>query len=43
MASLIRRQARRLSLFVLILLVIEFLDEFIYGGTLAAWPLIRMN
>ncbi|MBN1485407.1 MAG: MFS transporter [Chloroflexia bacterium] len=32
---------RRLSLFVLLLLAIEFLDEFVFGAWEAAWPLIR--
>lgn len=31
----------RLGLFVLVLLLIEFLDEFVYGAREAAWPLIR--
>jgi hypothetical protein len=35
------RRSRRLAIFVLVLLVIEFLDEFIYGVREAAWPLIR--
>jgi FSR family fosmidomycin resistance protein-like MFS transporter len=32
---------RRLTTFALILLVIEFLDEFVFGLEQAAWPLIR--
>ena len=32
---------RRLSAFVLTLLAIEFLDEFVFGAREAAWPLIR--
>lgn len=32
---------RRSSLFVLTILIIEFLDEFVYGAREAAWPLIR--
>jgi FSR family fosmidomycin resistance protein-like MFS transporter len=32
---------RKLSAFVLTLLAIEFLDEFVYGAREAAWPLIR--
>jgi MFS transporter, FSR family, fosmidomycin resistance protein len=32
---------RHLSFFVLTLLVIEFLDEFVFGVREAAWPLIR--
>jgi FSR family fosmidomycin resistance protein-like MFS transporter len=35
------RVARRLTAFALILLVIEFLDEFVFGLEQAAWPLIR--
>lgn len=35
------RVARRLMTFALILLVIEFLDEFVFGLEQAAWPLIR--
>lgn len=34
-------RARRLTRFVLILLLIEFLDEFVFGAREAAWPLIR--
>lgn len=33
----------RLGLFVLLLLLIEFLDEFVYGAREAAWPLIRAD
>jgi FSR family fosmidomycin resistance protein-like MFS transporter len=36
-----RRPWWRLSLFVFIMLVVEFLDEFAYGAREAAWPLIR--
>ncbi len=32
---------RRLTRFVLVLLLIEFLDELVYGAREAAWPLIR--
>jgi MFS transporter, FSR family, fosmidomycin resistance protein len=32
---------RRISLFVFTLLLIEFLDEFVFGAREAAWPLIR--
>ena len=32
---------RRMSGFALVLLLIEFLDEFVYGAREAAWPLIR--
>src|SRR3990172_8506542 len=41
-----RRIARALrgpALFTLILLAIEFLDEFVYGAGEAAWPLIRTD
>jgi MFS transporter, FSR family, fosmidomycin resistance protein len=33
--------SRSLSFFILTLLVVEFLDEFVYGVREAAWPLIR--
>lgn len=33
--------SRRLTRFVLVLLLIEFLDEFVFGAREAAWPLIR--
>ncbi|MFN2285441.1 MAG: MFS transporter [Anaerolineae bacterium] len=33
----------RIGLFVLVLLLIEFLDEFVYGAREAAWPLIRTD
>lgn len=36
-----RASSRRLSGFVFLLLVIEFLDEFMFGIREAAWPLIR--
>jgi FSR family fosmidomycin resistance protein-like MFS transporter len=36
-----RPALRRIGLFALILLAVEFLDEFIYGAREAAWPLIR--
>lgn len=32
---------RRLSRFVIVILLIEFLDEFVFGAREAAWPLIR--
>lgn len=35
------RTIRRLTSFVLILLVIEFLDELVFGLEQAAWPIIR--
>jgi len=34
---------RRLTLFVLLLLLIEFLDELVFGAREAAWPLIRSD
>ena len=39
----IPRMGPRLGLFVLVLLLIEFLDEFVYGAREAAWPLIRTD
>ncbi|MGC9394979.1 MAG: MFS transporter [Anaerolineae bacterium] len=36
-------QMGRLGLFVLVLLLIEFLDEFVYGAREAAWPMIRTD
>jgi FSR family fosmidomycin resistance protein-like MFS transporter len=41
MAVLNKRAARRASLFVLVLLAVEFIDEFVYGAGQAALPLIR--
>jgi MFS transporter, FSR family, fosmidomycin resistance protein len=38
-----RRPLRRILRFLLILLVIEFLDELIYGVREAAWPLLRAD
>lgn len=38
-----RRTLRGGALFVLMLLAIEFLDEFVFGLTEAAWPLIRAD
>ena len=38
-----KRSTRRLSLFVVVLLSIEFLDEFFFGAREAAWPLIRSD
>ena len=32
---------KRISRFVLVLLLIEFLDELVFGAFEAAWPLIR--
>lgn len=34
---------RGLSFFVLTLLAIEFLDEFVFGAQETAWPLIRTD
>ena len=39
--ALLRRRLRRVSVFVLVLLGIEFLDELVFGVREAAWPLIR--
>lgn len=41
MRKQVQRRARLAAAFVLILLLIEFLDEFIYSAREAAWPLIR--
>jgi MFS transporter, FSR family, fosmidomycin resistance protein len=43
MVSLARRRARPLALFVLTLLIIELLDEIVFGVREAAWPLIRTD
>ena len=43
MQRLTRHRASRLSLFVVVLLLIEFLDEFVFGVREAAWPLIRAD
>jgi MFS transporter, FSR family, fosmidomycin resistance protein len=40
-ATFLTRTMRRAGVFVFLLLVIEFLDELIYGTREAAWPLIR--
>jgi FSR family fosmidomycin resistance protein-like MFS transporter len=37
------RLLRRPALFVLMLLVVEFLDEFVFGAREAAWPLVRSD
>ncbi len=37
------RAVRRTTFFVLVLLAIEFLDEFVFGAREAAWPLIRTD
>ncbi|HEX7174802.1 MAG TPA: MFS transporter [Pyrinomonadaceae bacterium] len=36
-----RTPARRFSYFIYTLLLVEFLDEFVYGAREAAWPLVR--
>lgn len=41
MFALLQRRMRRLSLFVFLLLVIELLDELVFGAEQAALPLIR--
>lgn len=41
MTARLRRLARRLTVFVLVMLVIEYLDEFSYSALEAARPLIR--
>lgn len=41
MFSVVKRRMRRLSLFVLVLLIIELLDELVFGAEQAALPLIR--
>ncbi|MBN1937455.1 MAG: MFS transporter [Anaerolineae bacterium] len=38
-----RRRPSRLGLFILTLLLIECLDEFVYGAREAAWPLLRAD
>ena len=38
-----QRAQRGLSAFILTLLAIEFLDEFVFGAREAAWPLIRTD
>jgi len=37
----VHRTARRVTFFALVLLAIEFLDEFVFGAREAAWPLVR--
>ena len=37
------RTLRRTAVFILTLLAIEFLDEFVFGAREAAWPLIRTD
>jgi MFS transporter, FSR family, fosmidomycin resistance protein len=41
--SLTARRLRAPAIFVLTLLAIEFLDEFVFGAREAAWPLIRSD
>lgn len=41
--SVVARHLRRPAIFVLTLLTIEFLDEFVFGAREAAWPLIRRD
>jgi FSR family fosmidomycin resistance protein-like MFS transporter len=41
MTASTRRPWWRMSLFVFVMLVVEFMDEFAYGAREAAWPLIR--
>ncbi len=41
MSATLRRYLKRLSGFVLMLLIIELLDEVLFGAREAAWPLIR--
>ena len=38
-----RGTTRKLSVFILTLFAIEFLDEFVFGAREAAWPLIRTD
>lgn len=40
---LTRSRLRRLALFPATLLIIEFLDEFVFGAREAAWPLLRAD
>jgi len=37
------RHIRHVGVFALTLLIIEFLDEFVFGAREAAWPLIRTD
>jgi MFS transporter, FSR family, fosmidomycin resistance protein len=39
----LKRRLRRVSLFVFVLLLIEFADEFVFGILGAAWPLMRAD
>ncbi len=41
--SLLKRRARGVSAFVITLLLIELLDEFVFGALEAGWPLIRSD
>jgi FSR family fosmidomycin resistance protein-like MFS transporter len=40
-STVLRRRLRQVSIFVLVLLAIELLDEFVFGVRESAWPLIR--
>src|SRR5258706_1780762 len=42
MTTLLRR-LRRPTMFIFVLLAIEFLDEFVFGARETAWPLIRSD
>ncbi|MDX2162087.1 MAG: MFS transporter [bacterium] len=42
-AHVVTRRLRRMGWLLLIMVVIEFLDEFAYGTREAAWPLIRQD
>lgn len=43
LSPLMKRPTRAITRFILILLLIEFLDELIYGVREAAWPLLRAD
>ncbi|MDX1993854.1 MAG: MFS transporter [bacterium] len=43
MQSLVARRPAKVGIFVLALLVIEFLDELVFGAREAAWPLIQQD
>ncbi len=42
-SRLAQRRVRNISAFMLVLLIIEFMDEFVFGTREAAWPLIRQD
>ncbi len=42
MTTLLRR-LRRPTMFIFVLLAIEFLDEFVFGARETAWPMIRTD